>query len=60
MKRKILVNTYGSAFPLKMDLDRQILSRYGNSCIDVVSLLACSKLDNLLKSYNASKSAVLL
>ncbi|XP_008459455.1 cyclin-B1-2 [Cucumis melo] len=28
MKRKILVNTYGSAFPLKMDLDRQILSRF--------------------------------
>ncbi|GMN57042.1 hypothetical protein TIFTF001_026150 [Ficus carica] len=28
MKRKILTNTYGSAFPLKMDLDRQILSRF--------------------------------
>ncbi|KAL2940134.1 Cyclin-B1-2 [Bienertia sinuspersici] len=28
MKRKILANTYGSAFPLKMDLDRQILSRF--------------------------------
>ena len=27
MNRKILANTYGSAFPLKMDLDRQILSR---------------------------------
>uniref|UniRef100_A0A2P2KWR8 Cyclin-B1-2-like n=2 Tax=Rhizophora mucronata TaxID=61149 RepID=A0A2P2KWR8_RHIMU len=27
MRRKILANTYGSAFPLKMDLDRQILSR---------------------------------
>ncbi|CAK9179312.1 unnamed protein product [Ilex paraguariensis] len=27
MKRKILVNTYGSAFPLRMELDRQILSR---------------------------------
>lgn len=28
MKRKVLANTYGSAFPLKMDLDRQILSRF--------------------------------
>eukprot|EP00262_Sarcandra_glabra_P010094 TRINITY_DN24989_c0_g1_i1.p1 TRINITY_DN24989_c0_g1~~TRINITY_DN24989_c0_g1_i1.p1 ORF type:complete len:165 (-),score=24.34 TRINITY_DN24989_c0_g1_i1:228-653(-) len=28
MKRLILANTYGSAFPLKMDLDRQILSRF--------------------------------
>ncbi|XP_044506940.1 cyclin-B1-2-like isoform X1 [Mangifera indica] len=28
MKRKILANTYGTAFPLKMDLDRQILSRF--------------------------------
>ncbi|KAE8659375.1 putative cytochrome B561 [Hibiscus syriacus] len=28
MKRKVLVNTYGTAFPLKMDLDRQILSRF--------------------------------
>uniref|UniRef100_A0A2P2KWR0 Cyclin-B1-2-like n=1 Tax=Rhizophora mucronata TaxID=61149 RepID=A0A2P2KWR0_RHIMU len=28
MRRKILANTYGSAFPLKMDLDRQILSRF--------------------------------
>ncbi|PSS33620.1 Cyclin-B1-2 like [Actinidia chinensis var. chinensis] len=28
MKRRILVNTYGSAFPLKMDLDRQMLSRF--------------------------------
>ena len=46
MKRKILVNTYGSAFPLKMDLDRQILSRYGFSpCIDAGSLLVCSKFE---------------
>ncbi|KAI4366741.1 hypothetical protein MLD38_022580 [Melastoma candidum] len=28
MKRRILSNTYGTAFPLKMDLDRQILSRF--------------------------------
>lgn len=28
MNKKILANTYGSAFPLKMDLDRQILSRF--------------------------------
>ncbi|XP_021887982.1 cyclin-B1-2-like [Carica papaya] len=28
MKRKLLANTYGTAFPLKMDLDRQILSRF--------------------------------
>lgn len=28
MKRRILVNTYGTAFPMKMDFDRQILSRY--------------------------------
>lgn len=28
MKRKVLMNTYGSAFPLKLDLDKQILSRY--------------------------------
>ena len=27
MKRMALANVYGSAFPLKMDLDRQILSR---------------------------------
>ncbi|GMP54252.1 hypothetical protein CsSME_00019477 [Camellia sinensis var. sinensis] len=27
MKRRILVNTYGSTFPLKMDLDQQMLSR---------------------------------
>ncbi|XP_077244005.1 cyclin-B1-2-like [Tasmannia lanceolata] len=27
-KRMILVNTYGSAFPLKMNFDRQILSRF--------------------------------
>ncbi|KAJ7971192.1 cyclin-B1-2-like [Quillaja saponaria] len=28
MKKKILTNTYGSAFQLKMDLDRQIISRF--------------------------------
>ncbi|GLT34014.1 hypothetical protein SLA2020_085610 [Shorea laevis] len=28
MKKRILANTYGSAFPLKMDMDRQILSRF--------------------------------
>ncbi|XP_059670559.1 cyclin-B1-2 [Cornus florida] len=28
MKRRVLANTYGSAFPMKMDLDRQILSRF--------------------------------
>ncbi|KAF4353273.1 hypothetical protein G4B88_028464 [Cannabis sativa] len=28
INRKILANTYGSAFSLKMDLDRQILSRF--------------------------------
>ncbi|TKY71094.1 cyclin-B1-2 protein [Spatholobus suberectus] len=28
MKRQSNVNLYGTAFPLKMDLDRQILSRY--------------------------------
>lgn len=28
MKRKILANTYGSAFPMKLELDRQILSRF--------------------------------
>ncbi|KAJ4707136.1 cyclin-B1-2 [Melia azedarach] len=28
MNRKILVSTYGTALPLKMDLDRQILSRF--------------------------------
>ncbi|GAB4834073.1 hypothetical protein Ancab_032326 [Ancistrocladus abbreviatus] len=28
MKRKILSNTYGTALPMKMDLDRQILSRF--------------------------------
>ncbi|KAL6961033.1 hypothetical protein U1Q18_038796 [Sarracenia purpurea var. burkii] len=28
MKRRILVNTYGTALPLKMDLDRQMLSRF--------------------------------
>ncbi|EOY04263.1 Proteasome maturation factor UMP1 [Theobroma cacao] len=27
MRRKVLANTYGTALPLKMDLDRQILSR---------------------------------
>lgn len=28
MKRKVLTSTYGSAFPLKRDLEKQILSRY--------------------------------
>ncbi|RYR10296.1 hypothetical protein Ahy_B05g078770 isoform A [Arachis hypogaea] len=28
MKKQCLVNLYGTAFPLKMDLDRQILSRF--------------------------------
>ncbi|XP_055805680.1 cyclin-B1-2-like [Solanum dulcamara] len=28
MKRKILANTYGSALPMKLELDRQILSRF--------------------------------
>ncbi|KAK9133942.1 hypothetical protein Scep_013470 [Stephania cephalantha] len=28
MKRTVLASTYGSAFPLKMDLDRQILSKF--------------------------------
>ncbi|CAN4082806.1 unnamed protein product [Withania somnifera] len=28
MKRKILSNTYGSALPMKLELDRQILSRF--------------------------------
>ncbi|KAK4751837.1 hypothetical protein SAY87_020635 [Trapa incisa] len=28
MKRRFLANTYGTAFPLKMDLDAQILSRF--------------------------------
>ncbi|XP_052203916.1 cyclin-B1-2 [Diospyros lotus] len=28
MKRRVMVNTYGSALPLKMDLDRQMLSRF--------------------------------
>ncbi|KAH7846073.1 hypothetical protein Vadar_009471 [Vaccinium darrowii] len=27
-KRAVLLGTYGSAFPLKMDLDRQMLSRF--------------------------------
>ncbi|KAF7130807.1 hypothetical protein RHSIM_Rhsim10G0064100 [Rhododendron simsii] len=27
-KRRALLNSYGSAFPLKMDLDRQMLSRF--------------------------------
>ncbi|KAL0332269.1 UNVERIFIED_CONTAM: Cyclin-B1-2 [Sesamum calycinum] len=28
MKKKILMNTYGAAFPMKMELDRQILSKF--------------------------------
>ncbi|XP_011622756.1 cyclin-B1-2 isoform X2 [Amborella trichopoda] len=28
LKRMVLMNTYGSALPLKMDLDMQILSRF--------------------------------
>ncbi|XP_019086333.1 PREDICTED: cyclin-B1-2-like [Camelina sativa] len=28
MKRKVIMHTYGAALPLKMDLDRQILSRF--------------------------------
>ncbi|KAL3636513.1 hypothetical protein CASFOL_018812 [Castilleja foliolosa] len=28
MKKKILANTYGAAFPMKMELDRQILSKF--------------------------------
>lgn len=29
MKQRLLANTYGTAFPLKMDFDAQVLSRYG-------------------------------
>ena len=28
MKKKILSNTYGAAFPMKMEMDRQILSKF--------------------------------
>ncbi|KAK9723803.1 hypothetical protein RND81_05G026600 [Saponaria officinalis] len=28
MNKKVLANTYGSAFPIKLDLDRQILTRF--------------------------------
>ncbi|CAN1126199.1 CYCB1-2 [Linum perenne] len=28
MKRRVLANTYGSAFPVKMDLERQLLTRF--------------------------------
>ncbi|KAK3003337.1 hypothetical protein RJ639_019280 [Escallonia herrerae] len=28
MKRKVLTSTFGSAFPLKMELDRKIISRF--------------------------------
>jgi proteasome maturation protein len=28
MKRRVITHTYGAALPLKMDLDRQILSRF--------------------------------
>ncbi|KAL6499199.1 hypothetical protein OROHE_026227 [Orobanche hederae] len=28
MKKKILANTYGAAFPMKMELDRQILTKF--------------------------------
>ncbi|KAK6154915.1 hypothetical protein DH2020_009163 [Rehmannia glutinosa] len=28
IKRKILMNTYGAAFPMKMELDRQILAKF--------------------------------
>ncbi|CAA0811668.1 Proteasome maturation factor UMP1 [Striga hermonthica] len=28
LKKKILANTYGAAFPMKMELDRQILSKF--------------------------------
>ncbi|KAL2552105.1 Proteasome maturation factor UMP1 [Forsythia ovata] len=28
MKKKILTNTYGAAFPMKMELDRQILTKF--------------------------------
>ncbi|KAK1280557.1 Cyclin-B1-2 [Acorus gramineus] len=28
LKKTVLASTYGAAFPLKMDLDRQILSRF--------------------------------
>ncbi|KAJ0551146.1 putative proteasome maturation factor Ump1 [Helianthus annuus] len=33
LKRKILANTYGSAFPLKQEFDRKILSRYSFRCL---------------------------
>ncbi|XP_028079774.1 uncharacterized protein LOC114281496 isoform X2 [Camellia sinensis] len=46
MKRRILVNTYGSAFPLKMDLDRQMLSR-------------CPQLETLSLKGNSMAHAVL-
>lgn len=47
-----MVNLYGTAFPLKMDLDRQILSRYypipffsseTQSSLFVISVLKISK-----------------
>ncbi|KAL3833428.1 hypothetical protein ACJIZ3_008164 [Penstemon smallii] len=28
MKKKVLTHTYGAAFPMKMELDRQILSKF--------------------------------
>ncbi|KAI3667001.1 hypothetical protein L6452_42043 [Arctium lappa] len=40
MKRKILANTYGSAFPVKQELDRKILSRYPISSA-IMSITGC-------------------
>ncbi|KAK9047811.1 hypothetical protein SSX86_033227 [Deinandra increscens subsp. villosa] len=44
MKRKVLANTYGSAFPLKQDFDRKILSRYSFSCWFTIQAISFAKL----------------
>ncbi|KAL5718140.1 hypothetical protein ACHQM5_011076 [Ranunculus cassubicifolius] len=42
--RAMLRNTYGSAFPLKMELDRQILSRFVILILRFVEFLCCREL----------------
>lgn len=39
MEKRILANTYGTAFPMRMDFERQILSRYESFRTDVNGLL---------------------
>ncbi|XVF20579.1 hypothetical protein REPUB_Repub12eG0012700 [Reevesia pubescens] len=50
MKRKVMANTYGTALPLKMDLDRQILSRFQRPLLPA-SMLGLEALTGTLDDF---------